>query len=52
LVHDGLPGIEDLGTYLQVLHSAADDWHEGDDHALLVVFPREHKDAVESALRG
>jgi hypothetical protein len=52
LVHEDLPAIEDLDTYLQVLHSAADDWREGDDHALLVVFPREHKDAIESALHS
>jgi hypothetical protein len=42
IVHVDLPvlGEEDLATYLDVLDQAAKDWKPGEEHELIVLFPR------------
>jgi len=41
LVHEELPALpkKELLTYLSILSDAVQDWKEGEEHALAVVFP-------------
>ena len=42
IVHDELPAIDEasLHTYMNILIDAVDDWKEGDEHYLEIVFPK------------
>ncbi len=48
LVHGDLPALpkKDLETYLAILSDAVRDWKEGEEHALLVVFPSSARKAL------
>lgn len=50
LVHEDLPALpkKELATYFSILSDAVTDWTEGEEHALLVVFPAK----AEKALRA
>lgn len=41
LLHEDLPALpkKELATYLSILSDAVADWKEGEEHALVVVFP-------------
>ena len=41
IVHEELPALpgKELATYLSILSAAVADWKEGEEHALVVVFP-------------
>jgi RNAse (barnase) inhibitor barstar len=49
LVHDDLPLLNEheLSTYLQVLFEAVQDWTDGEEHSLEVVFSESVRSAVE-----
>ena len=49
LVHDDYPQLNEheLSTYLQVLFEAVQDWKEGEEHSLEVVFPESVRSLVE-----
>ena len=42
LVHDELPAIDEasLQTYLNIIIDAVNDWKEGEEHYLEIVFPK------------
>lgn len=48
LVHDDFPKLDkrELEIYLQVLVNAVQDWKEGDEHFLEVVFSEKAKDLI------
>jgi RNAse (barnase) inhibitor barstar len=48
LVHDDYPQLNEheLSTYLQVLFEAIQDWKEGEEHSLEVVFPESVRSLV------
>ena len=49
LVHDDLPLLNEheLSTYLQVLFEAVQDWKDGEEHSLEVVFSESVRSMVE-----
>jgi RNAse (barnase) inhibitor barstar len=49
LVHDECPKLDEheLLTYLKVLIAAVQDWKEGEEHSLEVVFPESIRSLVE-----
>jgi len=49
LVHDECPRLDEheLSTYLQVLFEAVQDWKEGEEHSLEVVFPESVRSVIE-----
>ncbi|MDP4270250.1 MAG: barstar family protein [Bacteroidota bacterium] len=52
IVHDDIPSFNDqvLKLYLDVLYSAINDWKEGEEHELEVVFPKQSKERIESLI--
>ncbi len=48
LIHSDLPSLGDTDTkiYLEVLEKAVQDWKNGDEHSLIVTFPKEIEEAV------
>ena len=48
IVHEDLPALEkrELASYLSILSDAVMDWKEGEDHALVVVFPASARRAL------
>lgn len=49
LVHDDFPQLNEheLSTYLQVLFEAVQDWKDGEEHSLEIVFPESVRSVVE-----
>lgn len=49
LVHDDFPLLNEyeLLTYLQVLSEAVQDWKDGEEHSLEVVFPESARNVIE-----
>jgi RNAse (barnase) inhibitor barstar len=49
LVHDDLPLLNEheLSTYLQVLFEAVQDWKDGEEHSLEVIFSESVRSMVE-----
>lgn len=49
LVHDDFPQLNnhELSTYLQVIFEATQDWKDGEEHSLEVVFPENARSVVE-----
>jgi RNAse (barnase) inhibitor barstar len=49
LVHDACPELneQEFTTYLKILFEAVQDWKEGDDHYIEIVFPEQTKDLVQ-----
>ncbi len=54
IVHDDLPalGLEQIGTYLDVLADCVCDWKPGEDHELIVVFPPHCRDRIAELAAG
>lgn len=52
LVHDEFPELNKLvlKTYLQTLIQAIQDWKDGEEHYLKVVFPEQSKELIEKYL--
>jgi len=52
IVHDDLPQVECylLNAYVDVLYDAINDWKEGEEHELDVVFPKQYEQKIESLI--
>jgi len=50
LVHEDLPDLpkKELLTYLSILSDAVKDWKDGEEHALVVIFPAKAKTNFEA----
>lgn len=50
LIHRETPNIgkQDLKIYIDVLAACVSDWKEGEDHKLVVVFPKDDEGMIES----
>jgi RNAse (barnase) inhibitor barstar len=52
IVHDDIPHLDDqaLNIYISVLYDAINDWKEGEEHELDVVFPKQYEQKIESLI--
>ncbi len=52
IVHKELPNLEvdQLSIYVEILNDAVNDWKEGDEHELFVVFPAASEDKILSLM--
>lgn len=53
IVHEDLPALQkkELTTYLSILSDSAAGWKEGEEHALVVVFPAKAEKALRALAR-
>ena len=52
IIHDDIPILDDqvLKIYVNVLYDAINDWQEGEDHVLDVIFPKQYEQKIESLI--
>ena len=53
IIHDDLPKIErhSLKTYINILIDAMNDWKEGEEHSLDIIFPKRYEQEIASLLK-
>lgn len=52
IIHDDLPKIErhSLKIYINILIDAMNDWKEGEEHSLDIIFPKQYEQEIASLL--
>ena len=52
VLHDDLPSLprKEVLTYLEILYEAVKDWQPGEDHELMVAFPKQYRDSIADIL--